>query len=410
MVTNIYSITVISSDPYVALGDGTHNRLGIKIKGGVANNRHLSQGSMYFDRNGTGGAGTISCKVRKNSDDSVLYTSPTTLAQNTVTTSPVLYNFTLDYTPNATDGDVIISFESSGSDASNFIVGRTKADTTSNYDKGVYTSSWTFDTSNDFGGQIQSDTWKISVSDALALTETITRAIGAKVSDSLSITESLLESVAKSVADTLSLNDTLKTQVARNITLTDNILTTDIVTMSKVISRSVVDNLSLIDAQGIRKFKTATESIAMTDNLTRNIGRTLADNMNIIDTISKGVMKLFEDDIMINDTTSKSIIKSLIDNVSVIDTIVVAKEITKNILDNMALGDSVTRGISRAISDSPTLTDTLTKAIIKVLQENMIADDTISEQIQSVILVQNRLIKLNSASGTMTEEGSLLSI
>ncbi len=100
---------------YLLLGDATK----IRCAAYITLNGTIKSASCYFQKNGSP-TGTITCVVRKDSDDSIIATSPTTLDASTISTgSYTQYTFTFDNpVPNIA---VRVSWEKTAQDASNYV-------------------------------------------------------------------------------------------------------------------------------------------------------------------------------------------------------------------------------------------------------------------------------------------------
>lgn len=246
----------------------------------------------------------------------------------------------------------------------------------------------------------------VSLTDALTITETVSKNIAKSISDSISLSgEKVNKSINKTISDTLSISDSVHVNIAQSIS--DNILTTDTVSISKTIIRSVVDNLSAGDIISKSLGKQINDSPSLSDVLSKNINKILTDNLSLVDIISKSITKLIVENPSFLDSTgqSRTLIRNITDALSILESTVISKGITKQIIDNLSSGDSISKNIGKLLQDNPTLAEQLSKAINKIITDNISIPDSVTKNIGSLLLNQTRRINLNNTTQQTIAEG-----
>lgn len=244
----------------------------------------------------------------------------------------------------------------------------------------------------------------VSISDTLNVVETVSKNIGKYISDSLSLSENIQISIGVAVSDAIGITDSIHISKAAQA-VSDNILTTDIVSISKTIVRGVVDNMVSSDSISKSVGKRINDSPLLADNLSKSVAKSISDNMNIIDSISKNINKLIIDSMSINDNTAKTLVKQIVDSLSIIDSVTLARSIVRQITDNLSMGDSVSKQFARILQDNPQLADNLSKAVGKIITDGITLSESEKNTIGSLMLTQIRKVKLNNATKRIMSEG-----
>lgn len=245
-----------------------------------------------------------------------------------------------------------------------------------------------------------------SVSDSPSFVDSVVKIIAKNISDSISLSDSIQKSINKAISDTISISDSINVKPS-TFKLSDNILTSDLVQVSKTITKNVVDTLSVGDSIQKSIAKTISDSESLTDSLSKNIGKNISDNFSLIDSISKSIIKLIQENPTISDSTSvsKTIIKSISDSLSIVDSLVISREIVRSMVDNLSIGDNISKSLGKSLSDNPVLAEQLSKAISKIITDNISIPDSIIKNIGSLLLNQTRRINLNNTTQQIIAEG-----
>lgn len=250
-----------------------------------------------------------------------------------------------------------------------------------------------------------------SVSDSLTISDSVIKVIAKNISDSMSLSDTISKNITKTISDTLGLTDTIHSNRASSA-VSDNILLTDTVSVSKVIIRSVVDNLSVGDSTSKLLSKQINDNITLSDTLSKNINKILSDNISIVDIVSKNITKLIVDNPSFLDSTNqtKTFIRQLTDSLSVIESLVFAKQITRQVTDNLLMGDSIAKQIGKLLVDNPQLSEQLSKMIGKIITDNISIPDSLAKSIGSILLNQTRRINLNNTTQQVIAEGKVRNV
>jgi len=185
----------------------------------------------------------------------------------------------------------------------------------------------------------------------------------------------------KTLTESLSLSEVLSKRTSK--ALSDTVSLSDLI--YKAISKSpFIETLSLSDilSIGIAYALTLIDSFSLSDSLVKRVGKSVSDSLSLSDLISRTTAKLLSDSLSLSDILSRGTAKSLLDSLSLTD--MTAKAVGKSISDSILLSDVLTRG--RILTDSLSLSDALSKAIGKRLLDNIAISDLLGKQV-SVSLV-----------------------
>lgn len=176
------------------------------------------------------------------------------------------------------------------------------------------------------------------------------------------------------LSETISLTDTLTKQISKPLTeaisFADSVL--------KTISRQFSETLNLADTiEKVKSYvKELTESVSLTDTFKAVANKVLQETVNLADTISFLISKTFSEAVNLADTIIKKTIKVFSESISYADSII--KTIVKAAFtETVSLADSLSKLQSKVFSETLTLSDTILRKIYKTFTETITLTDVI---------------------------------
>lgn len=139
----------------------------------------------------------------------------------------------------------------------------------------------------------------LGLSDSIALSDSLSNAVGLSQSDSVALSEAIIKSVGLSKADTIILSDV----ISKSFGLSK----TDSTTLSEVILNTIG--------------KLTTDSVILSDSLAKVMGLSKSDSIALSDLLSKGINLNEADAIIVSDqiTVLKPLILTLSDTITLSD-------------------------------------------------------------------------------------------
>jgi Concanavalin A-like lectin/glucanases superfamily/Domain of unknown function (DUF2341) len=226
--------------------------------------------------------------------------------------------------------------------------------------------------------------------DTIALTDRLTRSPRKKLPDSITPVDHLVKTPAKVLVNTISPSDRLTRSTARR--LHDTISVID--ALKRGTGKTFGDTLSLFDhvVSHLVRLIALSDSIALTDKLsrhtsrvlsdqispseaiTRHTRRRLADSLSLVDGLARHANRLFHDTLSPNDAFTRHTTKSLNDVVTSNETI--TRRVHRFYADVVSPSDGLQRNAHKLLHDTaPVPTDRLTRATRKNLHDSFTLSD-----------------------------------
>lgn len=120
--------------------------------------------------------------------------------------------------------------------------------------------------------------------------------------------------------------------------------------------------------------KTLTETITLSDDVTKRAVKALADSVTLADAVVKTAMKKVAESITASDAVQKGAVKALAETISLADTLV--KKPIKKIADTISLADDVYHSVAKKLTETITLADGFSFYLIKRLAEQINLTDS----------------------------------
>lgn len=201
--------------------------------------------------------------------------------------------------------------------------------------------------------------------DSLTPSDTVSKQTSKAISDTVSLSESLYKKSSKNISDTLSLNDTVSKQ--GNLTKSDRVNLSD--TLSKRLTVTVIDNIDLSENTQASQ---GGKSVALSDTIT------------VTDAIVKKVISTFKSDVInTTDAEQDRITKTLLDNLTLTDTISQSKGKSIILTDSITLTDAISKAVNVIKKDSVTPTDNVSKSAKLSVYDVLLTTDALSTYLPS---------------------------
>jgi len=216
-------------------------------------------------------------------------------------------------------------------------------------------------------------------SETVILSEELTKSLNRNLSEVLVLSESLNNSIEKLLSETLILLEDLiveKVSGVKTQTCTETII------LSEILSKSI--------------FKTLTDALELIEILTKTLNRTLSENLVLDDTISKGPSKFLTESLSLSESLFKFTIKGLTDafvlsddkiiySSKVLSETLVLNEIinkttTMELIETVSLSEALVKTSSKSLTDTLVLSEETSKTTIKLVSDTLSLNETISMQ------------------------------
>jgi len=194
-----------------------------------------------------------------------------------------------------------------------------------------------------------------NISDSISLSDIKKLSIGKPVSDSVGVSEDVSISAIKGIIDNLSLSDIFSHISSFSKSIADNVSVLDSYTREWIAKRNIVESFTLQETKEVDYKKSSADYLSLDDSDSKLIGKNLNDSSSLFDTLS----------------TAWTVLKSIADNASLSDLNFFS--VKKNIDDSTGLVDFFlyVRGRYLSLSDLQVLADNITKGIFKSEQEQI---------------------------------------
>lgn len=194
-----------------------------------------------------------------------------------------------------------------------------------------------------------------NISDSISLSDIKKLSIGKPVSDSVGVSEDRSISAIKGIIDNLSLSDIFSHISSFSKSIADNVSVLDSYTREWIAKRNIVESFTLQETKEVDYKKSSADYLSLDDSYSKLIGKNLNDSSSLFDTLS----------------TAWTVLKSIADNASLSDLNFFS--VKKNIDDSTGLVDFFlyVRGRYLSLSDLQVFADNITKGIFKSEQEQI---------------------------------------
>ncbi len=140
------------------------------------------------------------------------------------------------------------------------------------------------------------------------------------LTDLLVITEATVKSMGKIVTDSLTMTDSLSKVSAFKRSLSDSIIITDIRSKVSAFKRTLSDGMTIADSRSKAISIPKVDVLPIVDSLNKQSSKVLSDIVGLVDTISKQTVLVKLDSLVIVDTILKGIGLRKTDNINITDT------------------------------------------------------------------------------------------
>lgn len=220
-------------------------------------------------------------------------------------------------------------------------------------------------------------------------------------SDSPSFTDTIKKDIKKGISDILTFGENLIPNITKSVS--DTIITTDIV--AKAVNKMVTDSINTGESGAKFVYKLISDAILSSDEAFRGKVVFPQEFMQFTETISKSITKSINDNISLIEAAGKGQFQSVSEALSLIDSAAVG--IGTAVIDDMMAGESIVRNVGKVIMESPGLTESLIKMISYHILDNIVGDDSVTLKQIAMILYQSRNIKLNPTTSNIGAEGEI---
>lgn len=183
----------------------------------------------------------------------------------------------------------------------------------------------------------------------------------------------LVKSFSDSVAISDSISKAFGAVQSDSVALTDTIIKASYI--AKAESVSIADSLAKV--VGLAQ----TDAVAITDSPVKAVGMVRSDAVTIADSISKAVLIAKTDTVAIADSFSRVVnyVRALSDTVTITDAFSRVVDYVRSLSDSVAITDSFSRAVAyvRALGDSLAIADSVSKAISVVKSDAVAITDTL---------------------------------
>lgn len=143
--------------------------------------------------------------------------------------------------------------------------------------------------------------------------------------------------------------------------LTDSVAISD--SISKGVGKAQADAVGISDTIAKLTSRPLADSVAIADAIAKKPGKAIADQVDIADQVTKATGKAAADSVPISDALGKQVGKQLADSVPISDSI--AKRVGRTLTDAVAIADAIARRVGKAIADALGISDLLEPKVPK---------------------------------------------
>jgi hypothetical protein len=146
-----------------------------------------------------------------------------------------------------------------------------------------------------------------------------------------------------------------------SLELTDSVGISDALT--KGAGKGLADGVSVSDGVAKSTARPVDDSVAIADTVAKAPGKRLADQVGVADVLAKGTAKAAADEVPIADQVVKQSAKGLADQVEISDTF--SKKIGRQLADAFGIADALVRRVGKAAADVVGISDLLESKLFK---------------------------------------------
>lgn len=216
----------------------------------------------------------------------------------------------------------------------------------------------------------------LSLSDAIALSDIITRGVGLELSDGVELSDAVVKAPSSNQADEIDLSDAIskapQVNLADEATLADSIVErnfeivkADTVELTDVIVKKGYKNLDdaidFSDQEHREAAVSLNDGVGLTDSVTnKNIQLVKTDTLNLTDAVVKNFGTSLQDAISLTDSRIKRMFVAKADSIDLSDAIT-SKNILVALQDLIGLSDIASKSFGRSFQDNLSLSDSIIK-------------------------------------------------
>ncbi len=196
----------------------------------------------------------------------------------------------------------------------------------------------------------------INIADSISIAESLIKAIGLVKADTVNIVEAVEKAVGMALSDTITISDSVTDVSEFFLAISDTIAIAESISKESGLNKddavAIADTLNT-KAIGLSK----ADSITIAETIIKAVSIPQADSINITDSISKKPGLVLADSISISDIFSRVMVylRSLSDTILMTDSISKAISIIK--ADTMTIADSIGKSLSITFSDIISIAD-----------------------------------------------------
>lgn len=212
-----------------------------------------------------------------------------------------------------------------------------------------------------------------SVSDTVAVTDSVSMTVGRPIAETLTVTDAASTNSVRNISDSVAISDEIPTSVSRaaddSITVSDDIATT--------MSRAIEDSLSVTDAITGTPTPTIADAIAVTDSVSMSVSRNIAETLDIDDVATPASSVSISDALAVADTVSTLVTRSLAEEIAITET--ATSGAFALMPETMTVTDAISMRVTRSVSDSVTVEDGAAKSVTVFVSDSIgMADSAVA--------------------------------
>jgi hypothetical protein len=209
----------------------------------------------------------------------------------------------------------------------------------------------------------------------------------------------------QTLTDSITLTDTLTKRPAK--VYTEILTLTD--TVTKAITKVFAEVLTLSDVLTAFKTKVITllETITISDTFTRTTSKVLSEVVTVTDSVAKKLSRTLTESFTLSDivTALKVAVITLTETITISDSL--TKLPQKVLAEALTMSDTVSKAIQRTLTETVTMTDTVVKRISKFFTETISISDvlTATKNLVAAVFHGNKQLILDSLGDLCTQLG-----
>jgi hypothetical protein len=170
--------------------------------------------------------------------------------------------------------------------------------------------------------------WAKSLSDTVAISDSISKGIGVAKADSVAIADSFARVVEfnRSLSDTVAIADVISKAI--EVPLADAVAITE-AALVKDIGKPLSDQVAITDVftRVVSFLRLFSDTVTIADSITKAVSKSLSDTLSITDALAKDMSIALDDQVAITDAISKAFGLTLTDSVAIADLIRVIRNL-----------------------------------------------------------------------------------